>query len=218
MSDIKIILKNINIERLIKESEDSKNLPIAQHKDTPKKKKKYTLSEGRHKLKIYQSSDIENNTCLPIVSKSKCWWCRQKFNTKPFGCPINYIVDNKNTEKKFQSMNYIITDGTDYFETEGFFCSLPCIKSYILDKMNGVENPKYSRCITLLTLMANKLTGHVQKIKAAPPWNLIKDYGGLLTKSEYRDMLGKTEYEELSTIKRPYMFPTSSYIREIDPI
>lgn len=99
----------------------------------------------------------------------------------------------------------------DFFETEGLFCSAPCVKNYIIEQ--GL-NSRYKESLTLLTLMWMKITGRCISIPRAPTWKVLIEYGGHLTIDEYRATFGLLLYIETVSAQRPYMFCSSKYIEE----
>lgn len=156
---------------------------------------------------------------LPLHTTKPCWWCRHSFDTHPLGCPLRYFPHKKEGQEqelldaKFKELNYN-AETNDYFETEGIFCSFPCIKAYIMDNLSCKANSRYKDSLTLLTLLYTKFFGKIITIPTAPSWKVSADYGGHLTPKEYRSTFGKLVYGETVNIKRPYMFSTSAYIRE----
>lgn len=154
---------------------------------------------------------------LPSHTSKPCWWCRHTFATKVLGCPIKYnpcklnSVERTRVEQKFRKSK-LPTTSFDFFETEGIFCSFPCIKAYILSHN---LNSRYKESSTLLSLLYLKLTGSsISYIPPAPSWKVLIEYGGHLNIKEYRATFGKLEYTETVSIRRPYMFCSSKYIEE----
>ena len=92
-----------------------------------------------------------------------CWYCRHKFSSPRVGCPLRLAAG-------------------EVFEVEGIFCSLPCVKAFVLEQ-NG--NCKYKESLTLLSLLSVKL-GMGPCVSSSPSWKLLKEYGGHLSIDEYR--------------------------------
>lgn len=165
--------------------------------------------------------DFVQNGALPRYTTRPCWWCRNKFSSHPIGCPIIYHPEPKSEEKKlhvldiFRKSNLPVDNGTDFFETEGLFCTFPCVKAYILDQIARTKSIKYAKALTLLTLLYSKLVGDIAVIPVAPSWKVLIEWGGHLTPQEYRSSMGLLEYIETVNTKRPYMYPSSAYIQEI---
>jgi hypothetical protein len=177
--------------------------------------------------------DVLNNGPLPSSTNKPCWWCRHTFYTRPIGCPLKYIHDKPpglerdRIVEKFEKAD-LPTDGkVDFFETEGYFCSLPCCKGYILDQKGYI---RYKESLGLLYMMCKILYGSNWKttatvieddgkaasedIPAAPSWKLLKEYGGHLSIQEFRASFGKFKYDESVCTRRPYLFCSSQYIFE----
>lgn len=116
--------------------------------------------------KIYNVYEIQKPFSV------KCWWCCNYFDNHPIPVPCYY------------------NDATDKFKVYGYFCSFNCAKAYIFKKKyyNGFLDPDNS----LLLLLYYKLTkdGNCWKkrnyIKTAPPKEILKEFGGILTIEEYR--------------------------------
>jgi len=177
----------------------------------------YFLDVRKNQIKLWPNMiDVVSNGALPTTTIKSCWWCRHTFTTRPIGCPIRYHphkshgVERQRVEEKFKNADIPLTD-TDFFETEGYFCSFPCCKAYIIDK--GF-NAKYKESISSLSLLFKILYGKLIDIPVAPSWKILKEYGGHLTIQEYRSTFGRLEYEETINIRRPYMFASSQYISE----
>src|SRR5208282_3960299 len=101
--------------------------------------------------------DVTENGPLPVTTSKPCWWCHHNFYTMPIGCPLRYHCNasvstntsgalitgptlfQKRFEEKLISANYDITGGSDFFETEGYFCSFPCCKAYITYQKNSIK-------------------------------------------------------------------------------
>lgn len=102
-----------------------------------------------------------------------CWWCR---------CII--------MGKEIHRLPMEYTKGKYIYE--GFFCSPSCAKAYALD-----ESPKsretYSKALSLLE---NMYSGEDIKktIIPSPPWELLKDWGGVWSYPQYKEIMGKVRY------------------------
>ena len=164
--------------------------------------------------------DLTASGPLPRYTQKPCWWCRNKFSYHPIGCPIRYNgqkingVSKDRVDANFLELNLTLDYGTDFFETEGIFCTFPCIKAYILDQLSRTTSPKYKKSLTLLTLLYLKLVGVICTIPTAGSWKLTTDWGGHMSPPEYRSTTGLLEYTETVNIRRPYMFCSSNWIRE----
>ncbi len=103
------------------------------------------------------TSSFDNNT--------KCWWCKNTFNTPAIGLPENYF------KEKFICM--------------GHFCSYNCALSYNLD----INDEKVWKRNSLLYLLYKKSYNKEIKITPAPNWRILKEFGGSLSINEFRDSL-----------------------------
>ncbi len=180
----------------------------------------YFLDNSKNRVKYWVNMiDITQGMALPIRTAKPCWWCRHSFTTRPIGCPIKYSaqkdegLEKERIEERFKELNYS-DDTNDFFETEGFFCSFPCVKSFIQDQKSRSRTSRYRESQTLLTLLYEKLFGEKITIPRAPSWKMTTDYGGHLTPEEFRSTFGRLEYDETVNIRRPYMFASSGYIQE----
>jgi len=157
---------------------------------------------------------------LPPYTNKPCWNCHHTFKTSPLGCPLRYHPSHVQSPDKiqmikeyFKKINLPEDMDTDYFETEGLFCSFPCIKRYIIDQ--GL-NTKYKRSLTLLSLLYKKINNcDVMTIPIASKWKVIATYGGHIPIEKYRASFDKLFYYDTINEKRPYMFNSSTYATEV---
>lgn len=152
---------------------------------------------------VYSSTLGES---IPLSTDKFCWYCRHPFSTNPLGCPIRYYSSYQNkdlasTFSKEMTKHNFKHDSTDFFETEGCFCSLSCIKAYIFEQKN---DPLYKESLTLLFLLQKKLFGTNYSIISSPSWKMLSSYGGTMNIEEFRKET-KT-YAETINFKRPYLF------------
>lgn len=175
------------------------------------------IDPAKNSIKMWITMiDFVREGFLPISTNLPCWWCRGNFDTSPIGCPIRYCSDNtpakikKRVIEKLELAN-LPTDTSDFFETEGIFCSFPCCKAYIISQKGS---PIYKESHTLLTLMYYKLYGKYVRIRSAAPFYIIDTWGGHLTLKEFRDSHCQLTYKITPNIKRPFMCSTGMYIEE----
>jgi len=179
------------------------------------------IDSHKHKIKNWVNMwDFQQNQSIPRYTTKKCWWHKDTFNTHPIGCPVLYRPNITHGEKKIafdkkMEENNITCETNDYFETEGIFCSFPCVKSYIMEMCKKNSGNKYHESCTLLTLLYYKIFGTIIDIPPAGTWKVLKDWGGHLTNDEYIQTLGKLTYKETTNIRRPYMYCSSAYIKEM---
>lgn len=144
---------------------------------------------------------------VPISTKLNCWWCRAPFSTSPIGCPLRYVPSSEPYRKLIGSTDL----KTDYFETEGIFCSFPCVKAFILDS----RSPRFGNSLALLSLLHLRMFGVRETIPTAPSWKLGIGYGGHLTPEEFRSSFGeKFEFVPTPNLRRPLALMTSSIFLE----
>lgn len=203
-------------QTLISADEDS-DIPVIDLLHEKSRKAYYFLDTRKIQIKYWGIMlDVTSNGVLPVSTNKPCWWCRHTFKTPPIGCPLIYHphktsgTDKERFEEKLKAANIPI-DQNDFFETEGYFCSFPCCKAYILTQRSNI---KYKDSAALLSLLLNVLYKRRDIILAAPSWKLLKEYGGHLTIQEFRSTFGKLEYDETINTRRPYMFCSSQYISE----
>ena len=152
-----------------------------------------------------------------------CFWCRHPFDTKPIGCPIRYIPRKaiKRYTSQISKDEYIIKENitkhradvltemnddsmtivlTDYYETDGIFCSFNCCQAYINDN-------KHNRIYDYSSILLKKYYSGIFKtsslefeIKPAPSWRLLEPYGGHLNIVKFRENFDKVEYIDKGTI------------------
>lgn len=214
------------------------DIPVADLLHEKSRRAYYFLDAKKAQNKFWVTMiDVTLNGPLPNSTQKPCWWCRHKFSSRPVGCPLRYHpqknsgVEKERFEEKLKSAGLPVSSN-DFFETEGFFCSFPCCKAFILDQKGSV---KYKESLTLLSLLFSILYStdkrpvgifSLDRTKNAPPtqekhdfptaptWKLLKDYGGHLTIEEWRSTFGKLEYDATVNTRRPYMFCSSQYISE----
>lgn len=162
---------------------------------------------------------VNSVSSMPLSTNKVCWGnCRSTFENSPLGCPIEFYPepvakrDITSRENLFKSMNLPTNNGLWYFDTEGIFCSLGCVKGYILDELAKNRSPKYKRALTLLTLMVSLMFGSstaMEEYHATSSWKMLKDYGGQFTPASLRSGI-KLQQNDID-LRRPVMFPTVSY-------
>lgn len=168
-----------------------------------------TMLDWINNEKFHQSTDIA------------CYWCKHQFSTKPLGCPIKFI--NNRIEKSYvshitkdryymkenltktklasvldlKSDSYDITPvETEYYLTDGIFCSFNCIIAFIKDQAHDAF---YNESKMLTYNMYREVVGKTaSKIKSAPHWRLLKMFGGPFTIDDFRKSFNLFEYEECS--------------------
>ena len=126
---------------------------------------------------------------------TKCWWCKNSFDCPSVGIPELYF-ENK-------------------FYCSGNFCSYNCGLAYNVNSGDNVWKKT-----SLLNLLYYKTYNVNTKIKSAPDWKVLKEFGGNLTIDEFRknSIINNSDYTLLhppletrvNTFEKTYKLPTSS--------
>jgi hypothetical protein len=98
-----------------------------------------------------------------FTQKTKCWWCRNAFNTPASQLPEDYYNDT--------------------FFCKGNFCSWNCKKAFNLDLNDSLIWKRDS----LINLMYFKTYGQYVDIIVAPHWMCLEEYGGNLSIDKFRE-------------------------------
>lgn len=105
-----------------------------------------------------ETIDVTNSN---FKKNTKCWWCKYTFETPSVSLPEAYF-NNK-------------------FLCIGNFCSYNCAMSYNID-----INDNVSKKTSLLNLLYYMTYGLEEKIKVAPDWRMLEDFGGNLSIDNFR--------------------------------
>jgi len=118
---------------------------------------------------------VYDKNAWPKQTNMRCWHCTLYFDTPPCAMPL-----------KFE-------DGK--FHVYGCFCSFNCMVSYNLQSRNSHKWETSG----LINLMYDKIYGTIADIKPAPHKEVLREYGGSLTRAEYKKCLEDniTTYELL---------------------
>ena len=173
-------------------------------------------TKNLHKCDI-SMIDFKSNVDINAYSYGyNCFWCKNKFETMPIGCPIRFIssmvtktytseiskdvytIKENISEKKLKAIEASGADlkimNKNYYITDGIFCSFSCAAAYIADNNH---NRMYNDSSMLLTRIYNDILKPttLQTISPAPHWRLLKEYGGHLSIKEFRETFGKVDFE-----------------------
>jgi hypothetical protein len=137
---------------------------------------------------------------LPEKTEICCWHCTETFNTRPLGFPLryvpNFILSTFRSDKEDSQPVVCRSDihhetkddnvyQRDYFETEGIFCSFPCMIAYGAGRTNRLE---YNGYRGLLKRLHKRLYGkELTNWRSAPDIRLLKKFGGHLTIEDFRN-------------------------------
>lgn len=169
-------------------------------------------SKQLHKCNV-SMIDHTTNTNVNMLQYN-CFWCRNPFATIPIGCPVTY-VPRKLSRKYVSVMNqnrYEINEDTlltelecavaenvtllsdkPFYQTDGIFCSFNCCAAFIHD--NKSKQLYFSSYMLLVKMYNDMFKKPITKIVVAPDWRLLKQYGGHLSISEFRNSFDNSEYK-----------------------
>lgn len=99
---------------------------------------------------------------ININAETKCWWCKNCFDTPNVILPEQYF------------------NGTFY--CIGNFCSYNCTKAYNID-LNDCNIWKRE---SLINLMYHLTYNSFKEIDASPSWLILKEFGGFMTINDFR--------------------------------
>jgi hypothetical protein len=99
---------------------------------------------------------------ININQETKCWWCKNCFDTPNVTLPEQY----------FNSTFYCI----------GNFCSYNCTKAYNID-LNDCNIWKRE---SLINLMYHLTYNRFKEIDPSPSWLILKEFGGFMSINEFR--------------------------------
>lgn len=151
------------------------------------------------------SNKILNNHVNKIIThnlnfnkNTKCWWCKNQFNTPAVQLPEDFYNDT--------------------FYCIGNFCSFNCMKSYNLD-LNDFLTSKRESLMNLLYFMT--YSEH-KTINSAPHWITLEEFGGNLSIEVFRknSLMNTKEYTILHPplISRQMQFEESYKINTLKEV
>lgn len=118
------------------------------------------ISEPQEKVNLNVLKIITHN--MNFKANTKCWWCRNSFETVPVQLPEEYF--------------------SGIFHCIGHFCSYNCAKAYNLDLNDSLVWKRES----LINLLYVQTYSEDKEITTAPSWMVLDDYGGTLTIEQFR--------------------------------
>lgn len=149
-----------------------------------------------------------------------CFWCRHRFDSAPIGCPLRYVPNQvEKTLHTRANETYTINENIasseivsdqkqtreNYYETDGVFCSFNCCSAFIDDNYTD-SRYKFSRSLMMGMFCAvNDIDPRdvPERIRPAPSWRLLTEYGGHLSIEEFRasfDSVAFTETHRLNNV------------------
>jgi hypothetical protein len=99
---------------------------------------------------------------IEIKHDTKCWWCKNSFDTPNVILPEHYF------------------DGTFY--CIGNFCSYNCAKAYNID----INDSNIWKRESLINLMYYLTYNSSKQIHPAPSWLTLKEFGGFMLINDFR--------------------------------
>jgi hypothetical protein len=217
-----------NINMTIEESPDNttKISDLSTNKTTPEVISFIDEAKKHHKCTVSMIDFKSNKEISYDKVEYQCFWCRHDIppNISAIGCPIKYVpskaiktyyseiskdtytikedVTHKRKIKIEDSDNTLIIGNKSYYITDGIFCSFNCCMAYISDNS---ANSLYNTSEMLLLKMYNNIyPDKVPSIEDAPHWRLLKQSGGHLTISQFRDSFSKVTYQPHGTVNIQY--------------
>ena len=129
----------------------------------------YYISEIEKKIYNlkFQLYKLTKSTNIEVVrskydTDTKCWWCKNEFDSDYVSLPETYFNDK--------------------FHCYGCFCSYNCAHAFNLD-----TNDNFWKKKSLLHLLYLKTYGKPIDLIAAPHWTCLKEFGGSLSIDEFRE-------------------------------
>jgi hypothetical protein len=131
----------------------------------------------------------------PEKTDIHCWWCCHKFDTCPCTLPSKYDSLRKR------------------FTFTGIFCSWNCVKAY---NFSINDHLKYQRS-ELITLLIQQMYGITKAInvKAAPPRQCLKMFGGYLDIHDFRNNSFGVELYKMNLLNYNYIYPEVTELSNI---
>ena len=124
-----------------------------------------------------------------------CWWCCHKFDNTSCTLPTKY----DSLRKRFTFV--------------GVFCSWNCTKAYNFDKCDCLVGQR-SGLITLLVQQMYGITRAIN-IKAAPPRQALKMFGGYLSINEFRNNQSIVDSYHLKLLNYNYIYPEITEVTNV---
>jgi len=186
-------------------SDEEKEVPIESFVQTFSQEKSYTpkiVSECKNELNVAKKVSIFTTTKEQVKECSEwpetcnvcCWWCCHTFEGMPCTLPTKYDPYRKR------------------FTFIGLFCSWNCVKAYNADRNSHQRH----ECTSLISLLIQQLYGITKAItvKAAPPRQTLKMFGGYLDIDEFRGSRDIDEYK-MNLVMFNYIYPQITEITNI---
>lgn len=152
------------------------------------------ISDAARKQKkwVFTMVDHMNKTMLGVTSVPiRCHWDHHDFTGVCYGCPIEKISRDQTYTYYSQIFKREITskinDPTHQeligYHTDGIFCSFECALAYAYDRVRDIL---FRNSVHLIQEMYAALFPGAKPLIPAPPFNILKAYGGLVDIENYR--------------------------------
>jgi hypothetical protein len=172
------------------------------------------------KLKIvYLLKDFEEknkNKEWPLNTSVACYWCCHRFDTPPFGTPIEYVKPVVSAANTAVNELAAVDDEIDHnkqpehFRVCGCFCSLECAAAH---NFNSTENhDEIWERYNLINMLARKI-GYKAVVKPAPNRLTLKMFGGYMEIDQFRAFC---DTGKLVHINFPPMISITQQIEEVN--
>lgn len=123
-----------------------------------------------------------------------CWWCCHDVGNSVIGIPTERVIERA---RRTPSLSFMIScppplpvcNKITKYELEGQFCSFECARAYIIDRRDYLYMNKLQRLCHMRKKMYHDKgiePKDIPKIKSAPSWKTLKQFGGTLTIEEFR--------------------------------
>lgn len=118
-------------------------------------------------------SIVDNKPVVTTKTDIACWWCTEHFDTIPCHIPDKY--------------------NNDTYYVFGCFCTYSCAKAY----NSNMNDSRVALRMSLMTKMFSAVFETKEQINMAPPREMLKKFGGILSIDEFRSgaLLCKMEYK-----------------------
>lgn len=154
----------------IKSEKDIKNpklnlqkIKSSDESDSTETLKSSTINVSANKFLLNNNVNKITTHCLNLNKNTKCWWCRNTFNSPSAQLPEDYFNET--------------------FYCTGHFCSFNCMKSYNLDLNDSLSWKRES----LMNLLYYLTYSTQKQINPAPHWMTLEEYGGNLNIEQFRE-------------------------------
>jgi len=158
---------------------------------------------------------ITSNLNPSLEVKYRCMFCTLRIRDSILGCPIDIKKSIEKPELPSAVKNFdqkLLPE----FVTYGIFCRPGCIKAFI---QKNSHDPQFKNSLRYLSMMVSFLSfGNFNTIIDIKPSNnpeLMKEYGGVMTREQYINSLDDVLFIDKGII---IMFPVSKIYSKIEEL